>query len=80
MGRGKSGFDYLKGRAMNKIAWKTRDKLRKMYFVTWGSEWPHDNDYLDAIYRRVREVHKVPRRDQWNDIWYATLIAMRECS
>jgi hypothetical protein len=33
----------------------TREKLRQMYKDTWGREWPHDDDYLDTLWREVRE-------------------------
>jgi len=37
----------------------TRQKLRQMYRDTWGREWPHDDDYLDTLWREVRE--KAPK-------------------
>jgi hypothetical protein len=37
----------------------TREKLRQMYKDAFGREWPHDDDYLDTLWREVRE--KTPK-------------------
>jgi hypothetical protein len=60
----------------------TRAKLRARYREMWDRDWPHDDDYLDVLWRATIEV--TPMSDRGNfrvpiaEIYDACLLRMRE--
>lgn len=58
----------------------TLEKLRSRYLEQWGVQWPHDDEYLKILWRRVREDNP-PNREGYNEKrWHdCVMYAMREC-